>query len=114
MYDADARRAALQPPILKLDGQTHEGRVLSLDDGDKLAPGFAALRQGQLDVAGVKQLTVDVFKAMGWNEELAKEAFAKMPITLIGEMLGDFSGALLGAREKATEPAPAPTSASAG
>jgi hypothetical protein len=78
-YDVDAMVKALEKPTVKINGKTHEGRLLSVQQAAKFDERWSSLFQGEPDGNRVYDFCKDYLYAVfpkpviPWHIDVAKE-----------------------------------------
>jgi hypothetical protein len=107
MFDADAYRAALELPTVKMDGRVYTGRLLSHQEWMRYQPTFERWRAGQASEAEMQVAMYGVLRAafprnpvLWWKPDPVKKILALDPRTLEA-WLEDFFKSLAGRKKVA-------------
>ena len=85
MFDVDAKREALEPPMVKVGGEIFTGKILS---APQIEPFLGRFEQadGEVSLTDVVALLRDVYEAAGFPPHSIDE----IPLALLPEALEDF------------------------
>ena len=85
MFDVDAKKEALEPPRVKVDGETYTGRILSAPQIEPFLGRFEQI-EGEVSLSEVVKLMRDVYAAAGFPDHIIES----IPLPLLPEALEDF------------------------
>ncbi len=97
MFDVDAKKEALEPPQVKVDGEIYTGRILSAPQIEPFLGRFEEV-EGEVSLTEVVKLLRDVYEAAGFPDHIVES----IPLPLLPEALGDFFDCQVRAMEQTT------------